>query len=170
MKRSATRTLATLCIVGAFATSGHAQDPPAESMRESMKATVAAMRDGGRMLLDWVHDRFVNELAGLDQPATRHTFDWSACPSIALDEARRLLGSAAGANLQERDGWGHPLEYCLRTEDPDTATYLVGVRSPGRDGRFDPGPYAPGGFDLSQPDHDVVWIDGFFVTWPAATR
>lgn len=166
MKRSATRILAPFCLVGAPATSVHAQEP--ETM--AMKATVGAIRDAGTKLYDWVHDRFLNELAGLEPPAARRAFDWSACPSITLDEARRLLGTAAGAWLAERDGWGHPLEYCLRTEDPDAATYQVGVRSPGRDGRFDPGPYSPGGFDSSQPDHDVVWMDGFFVAYPTPAR
>lgn len=43
----------------------------------------------------------------------------------------------------------------------------AGVRSPGRDGVFEGTTYAAGAYPVSDLDRDVVWIDGYFVTWPS---
>ena len=63
------------------------------------------------------------------------------------------------------DGWGHPLEYYLNTENP-TAPQVMGIRSPGRDGTFSGGRYTVGAFDPGDFDEDIVWADGTFVRWP----
>ena len=70
------------------------------------------------------------------------------------------------AVVPKTDGWGHPLEYCLRTDGALGAQYQLGVRGAGRDGRFEGDAYSTGPFPPTDVDRDVVWIDGFFVTWP----
>ena len=91
-------------------------------------------------------------------PTEKAAKDRGECMVLATDQS---------AKLPENDGWGHALEYCLHTSETAGSGHLVGVRSPGRDGRFDGTSYAPAGFDPAHSDHDdIVWIDGVFVTWP----
>jgi hypothetical protein len=69
--------------------------------------------------------------------------------------------------VPRHDGWGHELELCLEREVLAT-THGAGIRSPGRDGRFEGDGYTAGPFPPAEPDHDVVWMDGFFVAWPGS--
>jgi len=94
------------------------------------------------------------------------TADWSACPPISYDELAALLVGTHVEELPRTDGWGHDLEYCLDREHPGSDRYVVGVRSPGRDGRWQGNLYPVGGFAPDELDGDLLWIDGFFVTWP----
>ena len=142
----------------------------AQNDKTALETTVAAVRTAGTTLTAWELERPGGDKAFLDRVATTTSFDWKACPSITLAAARTLLGAEQGAKLPDRDGWGHALEYCLRTGSTGSAAHAVGVRSPGRDGRFDATVYVPSAFDPSQQDHDVVWIDGVFVTAPLPNR
>lgn len=94
------------------------------------------------------------------------TADWSACPPIPYDELAALLAGTYAGELPRTDGWGHPFEYCLDRRRAGTSRYTVGVRSPGRDGRWQGETYPAGGFASDELDGDLLWIDGFFVTWP----
>jgi hypothetical protein len=136
----------------------------------ALRATVDAVRTTGTTLVDWILAQPGADRTFMDRVSAVATFDWGSCPPITLEQARALIGEESGAKLRELDGWGKPLEYCLRTERPGTDSYSVGVRSAGRDGGFQATPYVPSGFDPSQPDHDVVWIDGVFVTAPVSGR
>ncbi len=69
--------------------------------------------------------------------------------------------------LPETDGWGHELELCLDRTPTTRERWIAGIRRPGRDGVFDGDSYPVGPFAASDLDRDVVWIDGFFVTWPS---
>ncbi len=159
------RLFAAMAIVSAASMPLPAQNTDSAAL----SATVEDLRAGGTALTAWLLDNG-GDRTFLDRIATTESFDWTACPSITLDEARRRLGAAQGAKLSARDGWGHPIEYCLRSDSSATSTHAVGVRSPGRDGRFDASTYVPAGFDPSQPDHDLVWIDGIFVTAPVRAK
>ena len=150
-----------LIIAASFPAFGQTRDND-----DALHATVDALRTAGTTLVDWVLAESGGDRAFLERVETVATFDWNSCPAITLERARALVGEESAAKLRERDGWGHRLEYCLRVDRPGATGYSVGVRSPGREGRFDATSYAPAGFDLTQPDHDVVWIDGIFVTWP----
>ena len=94
------------------------------------------------------------------------TADWSACPPISYQELAALLAGTHAGELPRTDGWGHPFEYCLDRRRAGTSRYTVGVRSPGRDGRWQGETYPVGGFASDELDGDLLWIDGFFVTWP----
>lgn len=138
----------------------------AQDYRAAIDATVSAIRDGGTVLTSWAVAQAGGPKASQDDIASPAELDWNACPRITFEKARSLAGAEQEKHLRQRDGWGHEIEYCLRADDPAAARYVVGLRSPGRDGKFDTTSYLPGLFDRSQPDHDVVWIDGVFVTAP----
>lgn len=42
-------------------------------------------------------------------------------------------------------------------------------RPPGRDGTYSGDSYKVGPFPPDEHDTDVVWADGYFVSWPAAS-
>ena len=88
---------------------------------------------------------------------------WLDCPAISRAELQELIGP--NFEVPEQDAWGGTLEFCL-DQDFDQAHGLIGVRSPGSDGRFDHDAYEVGGFDPSQTANDIVWMDGYFVRWP----
>lgn len=96
------------------------------------------------------------------------TADWSRCPAVSYEELAAALVPDFLDQLPRTDGWGHPLEFCLEPagSGTDEQRYRLGVRSPGRDGRWDGGDYAAGGFPPDAFDRDLLWLDGFLVTWP----
>lgn len=69
------------------------------------------------------------------------------------------------ARVPERDAWGHPLEYFLRTENLLAGRVML-IRSPGLDGVFSESSYEFSSFPTTEFDQDIVWADGFFVRWP----
>jgi hypothetical protein len=46
----------------------------------------------------------------------------------------------------------------------------MAIRSTGRDGTFAGQTYTMGPFLASDYDQDIVWADGFFVTYPAGAK
>jgi hypothetical protein len=157
-----TTTLLSIALVFASAVPATGQEADADPQR----ATVGALRTAGVTLYEWVFAQAQRGGPFASRSAGNTEFDWTACPGIELATVRAILGDEKGRSLPEHDGWGHRIEYCLRVEDQQAAGHLVGVRSPGRDGAFDATRYTPGGFDAARLDHDLVWIDGVFVTWP----
>ncbi|HVS04093.1 MAG TPA: hypothetical protein VMT16_15110 [Thermoanaerobaculia bacterium] len=156
-----TPTLVALLLSCGTIGAASAQAPAADPQRD----TVTAMREAGVALYSWRQGQGIEvaEAAeGWQDPASPESFDWSACPPIAHAEASRLVGK----QLPRTDGRGHPLELCVRTEQLDTPRYALGVRSPGRDGVFSGTRYPVGRFDPQEQDRDVVWMDGYFLTWP----
>lgn len=103
------------------------------------------------------------ETAPADEPITA---DWSRCPAVAYEELAAALVPAYLDELPRTDGWGHPLEFCLERAGTAGPRYRIGVRSPGRDGRFEDGAYPVGGFPSDAFDHDLLWLDGYLVSWP----
>ena len=102
--------------------------------------------------------------AGPGEEATPDRFSWSRCPPISYAEITRLLVPEYIAAVPKTDGWGHPLEYCLRADGALGTQYQLGVRGAGRNGRFESDAYSTSPFPPTDVDRDVVWIDGFFVT------
>ena len=81
------------------------------------------------------------------------------------EELAKILVPMYMQEVPETDGWGHPYEYYLNVKDP-MAAQVMGIRSPGRDGRYSTDHYTVGSFEPTDYDEDVVWNDGFFVRWP----
>lgn len=131
------------------------------------QGSVAAVRDAGTALAAWFADH-AGAADAVEASSVPTSVDWSRCPQIRHDEAARLLESEYIATLPRVDGWGHPLEFCLRREGAGGEGFSIGVRSPGRDGRWEGRVYPVGAFAADDLDRDLVWLDGVFVTWPQA--
>lgn len=150
---------------------GDAQDRPADDQRST--ENLDRVREAGVAMYYWLTDAAADAEgaesdAGNDDASDRA--DWSRCPAIGHDELRELLVPDHVAELPATDAWGHPLEFCLErnpTPPVEHLKYQVGVRSPGRDGVFEGTSYPVGAFPVRDLDRDVVWIDGYFVTWPS---
>ena len=126
-------------------------------------ATVAALRSVGAGMFNWLTHQDGVPMTAMEPDA----YDWSGCAPISHEDARALLVPEFVAELPRTDGWGHPLELCLwRPGHP--RGHLMGVRSPGRDGEFEGKEYTAAAFPPAEADHDLVWMDGYFVTWPEA--
>jgi hypothetical protein len=156
--------LAAALLMAAPLPAAAAAGPDDAAGMAAQKQTVEAMRAVGKALFAWVADQ---PLEGTAPEAEAAAIDWSSCPAISHDEAERLLVPRYAAALPRLDGWGRPLELCLRREPPlQRQTLLIGVRSAGSDGVFEGTSYAPGAFDDGAFDRDLVWLDGYFVVWP----
>ena len=132
------------------------------TLDEGVADTIRRLRTAGttmyRQILEPAFDT-----SQLDLLEEAGDFDWKDCPTIAYADLVARLGP--GVEIPRRDAWGGRLEFCLDT-DLGRSPGLIGVRSPGSDGRFDGDTYSVGPFLPSNPGEDIVWIDGYFVRWP----
>ncbi len=131
---------------------------------EAQKRTVADIRNTGTAMFSWLTDQVGAAAAGQSQTEIGD-IDLDDYPVLSRDEAQSILLPQYMQTVPERDGWGNPYEYYLNVENP-LAVHVMGIRSPGRDGRFSADSYTVTSFDPSEFDEDIVWADGFFVRWP----
>lgn len=126
---------------------------------EAQRKTVKDIRDTGAAMFGWFTDHVGAAAAGQSQ------VNLEEYTAIAPVELKKLLVPQYLQAIPEKDGWGHPYEHYL---NPDQlfGKNMMGIRSPGRDGRYTASSYAVGPFDAAQLDSDIVWADGFFVAWP----
>jgi hypothetical protein len=137
------------------------QDDKAEQ-KAKQKKTIADIRNAGTALFSWLTDEIGAGAAGQKQALAIADY-----PRITTAELEKILVPQYIAALPTTDGWGHPYEYFLVTDDL-LAQRVMLIRSPGRDGQFAPEPYSEGSFAPELFDEDIVWADGFFVRWPQA--
>jgi hypothetical protein len=141
------------------------------------KATVTTLREAGVAMFYWAADlpggsKGEAEVETKADPAPAAaaepaTVRWSRCPAMSYDEVRELVVPRYIAELPRTDAWGHPLEFCVDREGAKNhGHFALGVRSAGADGRFDGDEYKVGAFDLADVNHDLVWLDGYFMAWP----
>ena len=162
-----TAPLSTVLLLAAFLVA----PPVFADDHDALKSSVRAVREGGVALWNWLEDRLPEDpvarqaaLSG-EKKAKPQKFAWEEhCTPISTDEVRRKVAPAA--TLPVQDGWAHALQYCLVFDAEDPAHHLIAVRSPGRDGKFEPGPYSIGPFDPAEVDRDIVWFQGYFTRWP----
>jgi len=131
---------------------------------EAQKRTVADIRNTGTAMFSWLTDQVGAAAAGQSQTEIGD-IDLDDYPVLSRDEVQSILLPQYMQTVPERDGWGNPYEYYLNVENP-LAVHVMGIRSPGRDGRFSADSYTVTSFDPSEFDEDIVWADGFFVRWP----
>lgn len=141
------------------------------------KSTVADIRNIGTAMMSWLIDQVSNEHAG-PQPTVAGPVAWevlnpksqqlSAYHEISLEDLEELLVPLYIQEIPRTDGWGNPYEFALN--QGLRAANILGVRSSGRDGTFEEGPYTPSSFSSEDYDPDIVWNDGFFIRWPSATE
>jgi len=138
--------------------------------KAKQKRTVGDMRDIGAAWFSWLTDQVGAAAAGTAKTYT--------LPGGSVD-GDTLLGTLYPNDnmfyIQEvpnKDGWGGPFEYWY-SGNPLSAQVMA-IRSFGRNGVAGPNgsgtTYTMGPFLSSDYDQDIVWADGFFVTYPAGAR
>src|SRR5829696_125961 len=140
------------------------ESQPAATDEEAQKRTVADIRNTGTAMFSWLTDQVGAAAAGQSQTEIGD-IDLDDYSVLSRDEVQSILLPQYMQTVPEKDGWGNPYEYYLNVENP-LAVQVMGIRSPGRDGRFSVDSYTVTSFDPSEFDEDIVWADGFFVRWP----
>lgn len=94
-----------------------------------------------------------------------------ACNSVTFEELEAKLVPKHLPELPRFDGFGNAFEYCFRPADelcePKT---VLGLRSAGKGGSYEGNTYRVGAFPGDQVERDVVWLDGYFATWPSRPK
>ena len=138
--------------------------------KAKQRATMAQMRSVGQAWFSWLTDEVSAAAAGSGQ-----TFDFGTLkePLEAAELLDLLFESSSMFYIRDvpkRDGWGHPMEYAW--SGSLLSAHVLGIRSLARDGLPGPSgdPYTLGPFTASRYDEDIVWLDGFFVRYPAGAK
>lgn len=131
--------------------------------RNPQKRTVADIRNTGTAMFSWLTDQVGAAAAGQSQ--VPQLLDLADYPAISHADLATILVPMYMQEVPELDGWGHPYELYLNTENP-LAEKVMSIRSPGKDGLFEGSSYTITSFDPESFDEDIVWADGFFVRWP----
>jgi len=155
-------TLITLALCASPVPAATEQDAPLQASRQ----TISDTRNIGAALYAWLteQERPEREVTEEESPGI---MDWSQCPPATAEAIAKHLVPDYLATLPASDGWGKTLEFCLDAND-DGSPRSIGVRSSGSDGEFSGDIYTAGAFPVSNTAHDIVWMDGYFVTWPSA--
>jgi hypothetical protein len=133
--------------------------------REAQRQTTADIRNTGTAMFSWRTDQAgAADAPQIERPGTHA--DMGKYVPISRTELENILVPQYAQSIPEKDGWGHPYEYYLNVKNT-LAQQVLGVRSPGRDGIYSDTDYSVQGFDWDNFDQDIVWVDGFFVRWPA---
>jgi hypothetical protein len=146
-----------------------AAEPPTVSDADAQKTTVLALRNVGKAIFSWLTDQpEIRQVSGTEKatgenPTTLAVADYAP---ISVDEVRKLLVPTYIAELPTTDGWGHALEFRINRKALGGAQVML-LRAAGKDGKFDGEVYPIGSFPLGAFERDLVWADGYFVTWPA---
>lgn len=133
--------------------------------KAKQKRTVADIREVGGAWFAWLTDQVGAAAAG------QQTFDFNFGNVVeASDLQNTLFPSTSFFYIQQvpdNDGWGGNYEYRL---DPDLQGYpVLGIRSGARDQSMSGDTYIIGPFIATDYDRDIVWADGFFITYPAGS-
>lgn len=142
--------------------------PSAVNDRDAQKKTVADLRNTGTAMFSWLTDQVGAAAAGQSQTESASKIvDLKQYHLVSHKELEKILVPHYLQTISETDGWGHPYEFYLNAATP-LAKQVLGIRSPGRDGKFSSTDYTVSPFAATDFDEDIVWTDGFFIRWPAA--
>ena len=141
---------------------------------DPMKKTIADTRNVGTAMWAWYKDQVASKRSEeshkkAEEESKTTSVDFTAVPVISRQDLAKVLVPRYIAAIPEKDGWGHPYEFRLNTQDPN-ATRVMAVRSAGRDGHFSADTYEIGAFPPADLDQDITWIDGYFARWPDAKK
>jgi len=81
--------------------------------------------------------------------------------SVAYDDLRTKLSPTYMRSIPRYDGWGRPLQF-------GTIGKVYGIRSAGRDGKYETDDYEQGAGE--NPDCDIVFSNGSFVRYPETVQ
>lgn len=131
---------------------------------DQSRDTATVVREAGVAMWRWLEAQPPSGEAALAVAKLARP-DWETC-STSVVELRRLLVPKYIAVLPSTDGWGQDLQFCLQYDPARPERSALGVRSPGRDGKF-ASTYETGSFPWNELDQDMVWVNGYFIRWPA---
>lgn len=132
----------------------------ANADREAQRQTVKDLRAVGTAMMAWQVDNDDGGAAALPCSGELSVFG-SACPLATRTQVMAALVPKYLAEVPEKDGWGNPYQFLLARE-----LGVIGMRSPGRDGKYEADEYSSSKFPPADFDRDLVWRNGFFVRWP----
>jgi hypothetical protein len=146
---------------------------------DRQRQTVADIRDLGKVLSTWLTEQVAaataereaeREASGEPPPPDdagpkKKTVNIQDNPVISRDDLEDFLVPQYLAQIPENDAWGNPYEVRINTDNLMART-VIAIRSPGRKGYFSGDVYKIEGFDPTDFDQDIVWVDGAFVRWP----
>jgi general secretion pathway protein G len=131
------------------------------------KRTVADIREVGVAWFSWLTDQVGAAAAG------QQVVDFNFGSVLTASELQSSLFPSATFFYIQRvprvDGWGASFEYRMNTSDL-LRSPVLGIRSSGRDLTMSSAQYLVGPFVASDYDEDIVWVDGFFVNYPAGAK
>ncbi|MEM9290205.1 MAG: prepilin-type N-terminal cleavage/methylation domain-containing protein [Acidobacteriota bacterium] len=131
--------------------------------KAKQKRTVADIRNVGTAMMSWLTDQVAAGAAGADN-------DWAAADysTATIDEVKQELETRYIQVVPQKDGWNNDYVYYLATSGT-LSDNVMAVVSPGRDGTTDGDTYSVGSFAPTEYATDIVWADGFFVSWPSGS-
>jgi len=150
---------------------------------EKQKQTIADIRNLGTALFSWLTDQVEATVAeqeaekqqngtkseppprGNEEDTKTKTLNIQDNPVVSRDDLEEFLVPKYIAAIPETDAWGNSYEVRLNTDNLMAKT-VMSIRSPGRKGYYAGDEYKVEGFDPTDFDQDIVWIDGFFARWP----
>jgi hypothetical protein len=140
----------------------------------AQKRTVVDIRNVGTAMWSWYKDlmaprRSEASHARAEAESKAWSIDITRVPVISREDLAAILVPKYIAAIPAEDGWGHPYEFRLNTQDPN-ATVVMGVRSGGKDGELSDGNYTVESFKATDFDQDIAWMDGFFMRWPEPAK
>ena len=135
--------------------------------KAKQKRTVGDMRDIGAAWFSWLTDQVGAAAAG--SSAKTYTMPTGGT-TMNGDQLLSTLYPAGGnmfyiQEVPNKDGWANNYSY-VYSGNP-LAAQVMAIHSGGRDGTAITTTYTMGPFLSSDYDQDIVWADGFFVTYPA---
>lgn len=141
--------------------------------KAKQKRTVGDMRQVGTAWFSWLTDQVSAAAAGSGGTNKWDPSNYSTINTSALQT--RLHPSSSFFYLQTvpvKDGWG--FNYWYGEGSNVLASTVMAIASSGRDdslsGGAPSGQVTGGPFIASNYDQDIIWADGFFVTYPAGAK
>lgn len=128
--------------------------------KAKQKRSMGDIKIVGTAMMAWLTDQ-----AGGAAAAGQVTVELSTIPPITPAALRTELVPHYIQEVPAEDGWHQSFDYHLNVADPEGQLVLA-VRSLGRDGQPEGDEYTTGGFEPTDYDRDLVWVDGGFVRWP----
>lgn len=127
--------------------------------KAKQKRIMADERLVGTAFMAWLSDEASAAAAGAG------TFSISNYNLKEVSEVGEQLIPLYIQTVPTFDGFGNSYEYRFTTDTG--AQQVMAIRSFGADGTPDGNVYSVGGFRPTDFDRDIIWADGFFISWPA---
>ncbi|HTG36227.1 MAG TPA: hypothetical protein VLB76_25180 [Thermoanaerobaculia bacterium] len=148
----------------------HAQAATESPDLVAQKRTVIDIRNVGTAMWTWYKEevaprRSPESHKKAEQESQTKEVDFQRVPVISREDLAAILVPKYIAAIPTEDGWGHPYEFRLNTKDAN-AIVVMAVRSASKDGQLSGSHYSVSGFEPSEFDQDLTWMDGYFVRWP----